>query len=193
MTTPPEVRRRAVMNLDMRRVGEPNPQPLLWLLDEQFGFVFTERLLDRIEHTTFNNRAQAAHKLSNCLAYLLARCLLTDPAEDLVINLGPDEAWHAFIHFTEEYVAFCDRHAGEYLHHDPAGEAAFVNSKEATYKTLAIFEAHGIPYDPAIWCDYLLYPYGADAIRGGFKARAVPTLVWALNPIFGEPFTRELQ
>lgn len=187
--TPPEARRRAVGRLDLHRFARYG-EHLLWLLDEQFGSAFTEHLLDRIEGTTLNTRVEGAHKLSNCLAYLLARSVMDDPADDLVINLGPDEAWHAFIHFTAEYSAFCDRHAGEYLHHDPAGEAAFVNSKKDTLKTIALFKKYNIPFDPNLWCDYLLYPHGADAVRGGFVARQAP-MTWPLNPVFG-PLTQEM-
>jgi hypothetical protein len=34
-----------------------------------------------------------------------------------------DEMWHAFILFTAEYHAFCDRYFGRYLHHAPTTKA----------------------------------------------------------------------
>jgi hypothetical protein len=159
-------RRAAIAALDLERTGPVYSEPLLHLLDEPL----IERLLSRMVATTMNSYERAAHKLSNCLAYLLARCTMEDPGAPLVANLGPDEAWHVFLHFTREYTQFCHRHAGEYLHHDPAGEAAFVNRAADTVKTLALFHKFGIPHDPALWRDHELYPHGARAQRGGFVA-----------------------
>jgi hypothetical protein len=31
-----------------------------------------------------------------------------------------DEVWHQFILFTRQYVSFCERFLGHYLHHEPA-------------------------------------------------------------------------
>jgi hypothetical protein len=36
-----------------------------------------------------------------------------------------DEMWHTFILFTSDYVAYCDRYFGRYLHHDPTPQAEY--------------------------------------------------------------------
>lgn len=51
-----------------------------------------------------------------------------------------DEAWHEFILFTREYVAFCARAFGGYLHHTPAealAEPSDMDSGLATTWTIA--------------------------------------------------------
>jgi hypothetical protein len=143
---------------------------LLHLLDE-IDERLCGRILDRMEGTSVNSREECERKLANCLSYLLARASLPDPSADLVANLGPDEAWHVFIHFTKEYTAFCHRHAGEYLHHDPAGETALVNVQRETERTVSVFEEHGIPYDPDLWRDHETFPLGATVIKTGVRPR----------------------
>jgi hypothetical protein len=32
-----------------------------------------------------------------------------------------DEMWHAFVLFTRDYAAFCDKHFGRFIHHAPMG------------------------------------------------------------------------
>jgi hypothetical protein len=36
-----------------------------------------------------------------------------------------DEMWHTFILFTNEYVSYCDRYFGRYLHHDPTPQSEY--------------------------------------------------------------------
>ena len=156
----------------MTVVEKVSVAPLRYLLDDMFGEAFWDEVIRRMVATTHNSWEDAERKLSNCLAYLVARSKMADPNDDLVANLGPDEAWHVFLVFTKEYVAFCLAIAGMYLHHDPAGESALVNLPEATAMTVALFEEHGIPYDEKLWCDHKLYPYGAQVVRSGFVARS---------------------
>lgn len=44
-----------------------------------------------------------------------------DPAA-LAPSAAIDAFWHEFILFTLDYTAFCDRHYGQYLHHQPFDE-----------------------------------------------------------------------
>jgi hypothetical protein len=34
-----------------------------------------------------------------------------------------DEMWHAFVLFTRDYAAFCDKHFGRFIHHAPMRHA----------------------------------------------------------------------
>lgn len=135
------------------------------MLDELFGEGFIDgELIPRLVATTENSEEEAKVKLDNCLAYLVARGCQSDPNGSLVCNLGPDEAWHVFILYTDEYTRFCHEYWGVYLHHDPAGEAALVNSEADTNRTVRLFEACGIAYDPELWQDYRKYPKGAGVL-----------------------------
>jgi|GEM_PF-1227047 len=47
-----------------------------------------------------------------------------DPALDFVFIMDGemrdiDQMWHAFLLYTSDYMKFCDRYFGEYLHHQP--------------------------------------------------------------------------
>lgn len=169
----PHDERIEIVHTDLADVELTEPYPLLPVLDSQFGSDFTGEVTDRMIGTTHNNRDSARDKLSNCLSYLFARTVMENPRDDLVANLGPDEAWHTFIVYMDEYDAFCRRLAGDMIHHDPAGESALVNTEAATAKTVGLFEQHGIPYTEGLWQDHITYPNGAVAIRSGFTPRSV--------------------
>jgi len=44
-----------------------------------------------------------------------------------------DELWHTFVIFTREYAAFCDRVAGQFMHHVPVVERQASDGKINTY------------------------------------------------------------
>lgn len=44
---------------------------------------------------------------------------LLDPANMHAVSDVVDPFWHAHILFTEDYVSFCERVVGRYMHHDP--------------------------------------------------------------------------
>ena len=52
-----------------------------------------------------------------------------------------DEAWHAFVLFTEDYAGFCQQFFGEFLHHQPhTGEG--LESNTVTIPSITLF--HGL-------------------------------------------------
>ncbi len=162
--------RRTLVQQLVASVDRTVHAPLLAVLDDQFGGGFVDEITERMCHTTHNTRWSAADRLSNCVAYLLARATMPNVRDDLVANLGPDEAWHTFILYVDEYVTFCDRLCGGIIHHDPAGEAARVNDSAATAHTLDVFGRFRIPYTAALWRDAELYAGGVQVIRAGFLA-----------------------
>jgi hypothetical protein len=139
------------------------------ILDGLFGPEFWDELIDRMVATTRNERADAERKMDNCLAYLKARAAMPDPNSPLVCNLGPDEAWHVFILFTDEYVTLCLELCGEYLHHDPAEEAALVNARASTAYTKRVMVMNDIAFDHDLWMDHVVYPRGAQVIPSGLR------------------------
>jgi len=69
-----------------------------------------------------------------------------------------DEAWHEFVLFTAEYVAFCKQFFGHYVHHSPSNApdsgGAAVRGPEATFAEFAARyrEVFGVDL-PFIWVD----------------------------------------
>ena len=69
-----------------------------------------------------------------------------------------DEAWHEFVLFTEEYVAFCKQFFGHYVHHSPSNApdpgGAGARAPEATFAEFADRYRDVFAADlPSIWVD----------------------------------------
>lgn len=68
-----------------------------------------------------------------------------------------DEVWHQFVLFTAQYVDFCRRYFGEYLHHNPSNAPEVPGRPELKPSTFEGFRARyesvfGEPL-PEIWLD----------------------------------------
>ena len=68
-----------------------------------------------------------------------------------------DEAWHQFVLFTSQYVDFCQRYFGEYLHHNPSNAPEAPGRPELKPSTFEGFRARyesffGEPL-PDVWQD----------------------------------------
>lgn len=59
-------------------------------------------------------RAETIRSLSELLIVKKIRGGDVSPPSELV-----DKVWHEFILHTREYMDFCERHFGEYIHHRP--------------------------------------------------------------------------
>lgn len=91
------------------------PSAVRGALDHEAPFLIEKLLKDRV--------VDAADE---------AEALFTEVKRYLVLNhvdrtktwkmysLRVDEAWHQFVLFTVEYVAFCNRYFGHYVHHAPS-------------------------------------------------------------------------
>jgi len=72
-------------------------------------------------------------------------------------SLRVDEAWHQFVLFTAEYVAFCKRHFGRYVHHSPSNAPPPEIENRAPEATFAEFgdryrEVFAVDL-PLLWVD----------------------------------------
>jgi hypothetical protein len=68
-----------------------------------------------------------------------------------------DEAWHQFVLFTSQYVDFCQRYFGMYLHHNPSNAPGAPGHRELKPSTFEGFRARyesffGEPL-PEVWLD----------------------------------------
>jgi hypothetical protein len=74
-----------------------------------------------------------------------------------VYSARVDEAWHQFVLFTREYVEFCHRYFGRYLHHNPSNAPESLRTegvepstfRSFRFRYLALF---GVPL-PDPWFD----------------------------------------
>ncbi|HEY2732678.1 MAG TPA: hypothetical protein VGI70_01770 [Polyangiales bacterium] len=60
-------------------------------------------------------RPQARRVFGDLLRYLW----IASSGEPLTPVLIVDEMWHAFVVYTRDYAAFCDRYFGRMIHHEP--------------------------------------------------------------------------
>jgi hypothetical protein len=68
-----------------------------------------------------------------------------------------DEVWHQFVLFTREYIEFCHRSFGEYIHHSPSNAPEPLNNSNVEPSTFPTFRSQyqalfGVPL-PNCWLD----------------------------------------
>lgn len=168
--------------LSLVDLGIISPNDVLYhkdLIVRLLGEKFWDEFITRIVETTIYNWHDSEFLFDDCIAYLIARSKMDDPSDDLVANLLPDQAWHAFLQFTAEYGQLCYYLAGQFLHHDPAGERTLVSEPSATMKTIGLFEQHGIGYHPRLWQDHILFAGGANFVKTGVWPRVAVAAVAA--------------
>lgn len=98
------------------------------------------------------------HQISTTVAAEHARELLRDlvlcaisPAVKYGMRGPVDDIWHTFIMFTSDYMEFCKRVAGRYIHHKPETRKR-VSDRDAYRATLRDYRAtFGEEPPPHIW------------------------------------------
>ncbi len=81
-----------------------------------------------------------------------------DPANAHAVPARVDPFWHAHILHTQQYVGFCDRVVGEYMHHtplDPGNGDQVQNVRELYAYTLETMEKLFGEFDEKFWTDDL--------------------------------------
>lgn len=109
---------------------------------------FHAQIINRLEtkHGMSSEMAQAV--LDDTLKYLHA--IAANPGT----GLGPSEiidvCWHELILHTADYMSWCDKAFGHYLHHRPnrVGETGKLIADTAKFMA-----DHGIVFDPRLWGD----------------------------------------
>jgi len=88
------------------------------------------QLVGRIvkDHHPGVDAESAADILDDTLEFLL-RCA-DEPGQVHTPSRSADIGWHVFLLFTRPYAAFCERHAGRFIHHSPTDRAQKVESAE---------------------------------------------------------------
>ncbi|GGV54324.1 glycine-rich domain-containing protein [Streptomyces spectabilis] len=90
---------------------------------------------------------RAEHIVDQALAFVFTAATTTVnmvPSDDVDLGL------HAFILHTEAYAEFCDRHAGRFLHHNPAPGAGG-RTLEAVTASVHAMKAAGFAIRDELW------------------------------------------
>jgi hypothetical protein len=86
--------------------------------------------------------------------FLTLNLLVPDPDYGFVPSFKVDLAWHEFILYTHDYVEFCDKLVGRYIHHTPQASRAVsraqVSGEPFRYTKQKLQEFYGAT-PPFIW------------------------------------------
>lgn len=109
--------------------------------------------LRRYHHVT---RGYAERMMGQALVFLKAQAEIVRaraegrPWVRIVPTVPVDPAWHAFMLRSQPYAAFCDEHAGRYIHHVPFQDEAIL-SGDTLETTIPALEATGYKVDLEFW------------------------------------------
>ncbi len=110
-----------------------------------------EQLVRRIVREQATTTEWATRIVDQALAFLAACAVSTEPlSPSSTVDIG----WHAFILYTKEYAAFCQRVAGHYLHHDPTPIGVTPNDlepQENVDRSVRAIRDAGFAVDPELW------------------------------------------
>ncbi|MFD0850872.1 hypothetical protein ACFQ07_01385, partial [Actinomadura adrarensis] len=73
-----------------------------------------------------------------------------NPAQRVGMTEAVDHGWHAFLLHSQEYVTFCDRMFGGYLHHVPPVPGQQMTEQEIN-ATLPALQSTGYSVDESFW------------------------------------------
>ena len=108
------------------------------------------RLTRRVMADHGIDQTAAEQQITDQALAFLQTCAL-DPAAGLAPSAEVDKGWHAFILHTDDYAEFCQRVAGRFIHHLPAGPGDEDNGGAAIHATVTAMRAAGLPVDTALW------------------------------------------
>lgn len=111
------------------------------LMDRVLGYEHPE-FLRRLQHKLDLTPEQAEEMFSDLKKFLYL-CGTAKVTYGMVPSKPIDNAWHEFIIYTRDYIAFCKQFFGEYIHHipknyaigDPDGRAYAANTYVLAEKT----------------------------------------------------------
>ena len=108
------------------------------------------KLAARVERDAKVDREHAERIMRQALAFLLA--CARNPETPLAPSREVDHGWHAFILHTREYAEFCDRVAGEFIHHAPEDpETDRAETVARNEMTADVMRRSGLPVDEELW------------------------------------------
>lgn len=139
------------MTIAMNRAAPGVKDPRELVPPEVWGLLVGD--LRRYHHVTLG---YAERMMGQALVFLKAQAEIVRarregrPWQRIVPTSPVDPAWHAFMLRSQAYGAFCQEHAGEYIHHVPYQDQAMLNG-EALEATIPQLEATGYRVDVEFW------------------------------------------
>jgi hypothetical protein len=129
------------MTTTIEQAPAPSPRGLVpeELFDELAAYVA------KAHHVTLS---YAEGVIEQTLVWL--RAVADNPGVRLAMSETVDLGWHAFILHSEEYLEFCRRLMGRYLHHVPPAPGTSM-SEDAITRTIPALRATGYPVDLNHW------------------------------------------
>jgi hypothetical protein len=107
------------------------------------------RLVRRVMEDTHFTYSLAERVVEQALIFLKA--CADHPGSRLSPTKSVDHGWYAFILHTEEYVRFCDRVAGRYIHHRPTGDDNSGPGATSAARTVRALRLTGYLIDDELW------------------------------------------
>lgn len=107
-----------------------------------------ERVSKRIEQDHGFAPEIADQVLDATLGFLITCGQADQPlAPSEIVDLG----WHTFLLYTPEYMGFCRKHVGHFVHHVPNDDLDRVNSSGGSYDTVRYMMERGISFNHLLW------------------------------------------
>lgn len=107
------------------------------------------RLVARIVKDEGYEHSIAERIMDQALGFLLL--CAAEPGGRYAPSPTVDAGWHTFILYTRDYMAFCNRIAGRFIHHNPLDEPGVTYTTNAVARTLAAMKVRGMAIDEALW------------------------------------------
>jgi len=106
-------------------------------LDYDAPFLIEKLIKDQI----VDSASEANMLFTEVKRYLVLLRLDHDAAWEMY-SRRVDEVWHQFVLFTHEYVGFCNRHLGGFVHHRPSNAPELPSNGHSRSSTFLSFRAH---------------------------------------------------
>jgi hypothetical protein len=108
-----------------------------------------QRMVARIAREEDLDVSSAQRIVNEALGFV--KCIADHPGTGLAPSPLVDIGWHTFILYTREYAAFCARHAGVFIHHDPTDDPTAATDVLPPADTVEFMVRLGYPVDPSMW------------------------------------------
>lgn len=140
-------------------VTQTSSPPNKSLIDEQTW----EKLVSYIVKEKGMNRPLVERIMDQALGFL--KLISLCPGRTFCPSKKVDIGWHAFLMHTRDYIAFCNRINGQYIHHEPTPVEIVVAQTGGVAETVRSMKANSIFVDDALWAGV-----GRDAVDGSCSA-----------------------
>jgi hypothetical protein len=108
-----------------------------------------EKLIGYIVKDNDLDRSLAERILDQALGFLMVVSL--NPGRTFCPSKMVDIGWHAFLMHTRDYIAFCNKVNGQYIHHEPTAVEIVVPQTGGVIETVRAMKANSIVVDEELW------------------------------------------